>query len=81
MVPLVLHPHEIPPTFTKIIFVVVGGGFYSYYFNQGEKIDKERKIVRKKLSFMHTKRFNNFFNIKAQSRVGAIPRLPIWIPK
>ena len=41
------------------------------------KSDKERKIVRKKLSFMFIKRFNNFFQIWVQFRVGAIPRLPI----
>ena len=31
-----------------------------YYIHQGNRLDKERKIVRKKLSFMHT-RFNTFF--------------------
>ena len=46
--------------FLKIGFVVAGGGFYTYYIHQGNKSDKERKIVRKKLSFMHTKRFNIF---------------------
>ena len=56
--------------------VVAGGGFYSYYIHQGNKSDKERKIVRKKLSFMHTKRFNTFFKRWVQFRVGAIPRLP-----
>ena len=29
------------------------------------------------LRFMHTKRFNTFFKIWVQSRVGAIPCLPI----
>ena len=33
-------------------------GFYSYYIHQGNKSDKERKIERKKKSFMHTNRFN-----------------------
>ena len=28
---------------------------------------------------MHTKRFNTFFKIWEQSRVGAIPRLPVKI--
>ena len=42
--------------FLKNGFVVAGGGFYSYY----NKWDKEMKIVRKKLSFMHTKRLNTF---------------------
>ena len=40
------------------------------------KSDKERKIVRKKLSFMHKKRFNTCFKRWMQFRVGAIPRLP-----
>ena len=47
--------------FLKIGFVVARGGFYSYYGYQGNKFDKERKIVRKKLSFTHTKRFIPFF--------------------
>ena len=34
--------------FSKIEFVFAGGGFYSYYIHQGNKSDKERKIVRKK---------------------------------
>jgi hypothetical protein len=34
--------------FHKIGFMVAGGGFYSYYIHQGNKLDKERKIVRKK---------------------------------
>ena len=42
--------------------------------------DKERKIVRKKLSFMHTKRFYTCFKKRrVQFRVGAIPRLPFFI--
>ena len=43
---------------------------------QGNTSDKERKIVRKKLSFMHTKRFNTVFKRWVQFRVGAVPRLP-----
>ena len=39
----------------KIEFVVAGGGFYSYFIHQGNKLDKEMKIERKKLGFMHTK--------------------------
>ena len=61
--------------FLKIGFVVAGGGFYSYYIRHGNKSDKERKIVRKKLCSMHTKRFNTFFKRWVQVRVGAIPRL------
>ena len=33
--------------FLKIGFVVAGGGFYYYYILQGNKSDKERKVVRK----------------------------------
>ena len=44
----------------KIGFVVAGGGFYSYYIHQRNISDKERKIVRKKLSFIHTKRFDTY---------------------
>ena len=40
-------------------------------------MDKERKIVRKKLSFMHTKRFNTFFKRWVQYRVVAIPHIPL----
>ena len=49
--------------FLKIGLEVAGGGFYFCYIHQGNKSDKERKILRKKLSFMHIKRFNNFFFI------------------
>ena len=33
--------------FLKIEFVVAGGGFHSYYIHQGNKSDKDMKIVRK----------------------------------
>ena len=46
---LVLHPHGIAPTFLK---VVAGGGFYSYYIQQGNKSDKEWKILRKKIKLI-----------------------------
>ena len=51
-----LGSHGIAPTrdcthFLKIRFVVAGGGFYSYYNHQCIKLDKERKIVRKKVKF------------------------------
>ena len=65
---------DIAPTrnftyFLKIGFVVAGGGFYSYCINQGNKSDNERKTLRKKLSFMHTKRFNVFFKTRVQFQV------------
>ena len=68
--------------FLQIGFVIAGGGFYSYYIHQGNKSDIERKIVRNKLSFTHTKIFNTFFKTWVQFCVGAIPRLPViltWI--
>ena len=70
MVPLVLQPQEIVPTFLKFESWSLGAGFYSYY------IDQNRIIVGENLSFMHTKRFNTFLKIWVQSRVGAILRLP-----
>ena len=48
------------------------GGFYSYYIQQGKKSDKERKFVRKKLSFMHTKGFNRCVQFIIHI-LGAIP--------
>ena len=57
--------------------MVAGGGFNFYYIHQGNKSDKERKIVKKRLSFMHTKRFDTFFKRWVQFRVGLIARLPI----
>ena len=35
--------------FLKIGFVIAGGGFYSSYIHQGNRSDKERKLLRKKL--------------------------------
>jgi hypothetical protein len=43
---------------------------------QWNKSDNERKIVRKKISFMHSKRFNTFSKRWVQFRVGAISCLP-----
>ena len=40
--------------FLKIGMANARGGFNSYFIHQGNKSDKERKIV----SYMHTKRFN-----------------------
>ena len=57
---LVLHPHGFAPTFLKLDWCSPGGGFYSYHIHQGNISYKERKFVRKKLSFMHTIRFNTF---------------------
>ena len=71
------YPHGISLTFLKLGLWSSGVGFYSYYIHQQNKSDKERKIVRNKVSFMHTKRFTTFFKRLVQLRVGAIPRLPL----
>ena len=63
--------------FLKIGFVIAGGGLYSYHIHQGNKSDRGRKIVRKKLSFTHTKILKTFFKGWVQFRVDAIPRLPV----
>ena len=72
---LVFQPPGIAPTFLKLDSwsPLARGGFYSYYIHQRNISDKERKIVWKKLSFKHTKRFNTFSLKWVQSRVGAIP--------
>ena len=66
-VPLVLYPNGIATTFLKNGFVDAGGVFYSYYIHQGDKLKKERKIVRKSLNFMHTKGFNTYFKYGCNS--------------
>ena len=53
----------IAPTFLKLDSCLPGAGFYSYYIQQGNKSNKEIKIIRKKWSFMYIKRFNRFFKI------------------
>ena len=75
MVHLVLHPHGIGPTFLKLESWSPVGRVYSYYIHQGNKSDKERKIVRKQLFFMHNKIINIFSKIWVQFRVGGISRL------
>ena len=77
MVHLALHPHGIAPTFLKLDSWSQRASFYSYYIHHRNKSDIERKIVRKKLSFMHTKTFDTFFKRWVQFRLGAIPRLPV----
>ena len=73
-----MHPRGIAPTFLELVRGL-WGGFYSYYIHYGNKLGKERKIIRKKLSFMHTKRFNIVFKRWVQFRVGAIPSLPFFL--
>ena len=38
---------------SKFLYKVCESYFYSYYIHQGNRSDKERKILRKKLSFMY----------------------------
>ena len=76
LVPLVLQPRGIAPTILKLDSLSPGASFIPIIVHHGNKLDKEREIVRKKLSFMHTKRYNTFLKIWVQSRVGAIPCLP-----
>ena len=79
-VPLVLHPHGIEPTFLIFDSWSPGAGFIFIIFTKGINQIKKGKFLRKKLSFIHTKRFNTLFKIWVQSRVGAIPRLPYLTP-
>ena len=69
MVPLVLHPHGIVTSFLKLDSWS-WGRVYCYYMHQGNEIDKEMKIVRKKLSFMPTKRCNTFLKYGCD---------PVWV--
>ena len=71
-----IAPTGIAPTFLKLDLWSLGADFIYIISTKGNQLDKERKIVRKKLSCMHTKRFNIFSKIRMQSIVGAIPRLP-----
>ena len=61
MVYLILHPHGIATTFLKLDLWSPGAGFIPIISTKGiNKSDKERKIERRKFSFMHAKRFNTF---------------------
>ena len=68
-VQLVLHQHGIAPTFLKFDLWLPGAGFNPIISTKRNK-NKERKILRKKLSVMHTKRILHFL------KMGAIPCLP-----
>ena len=59
MVNLVLQPHGITPNFLEL-YSWSPGAFYSYYIHQGNKLDKERKIVRKSLISCIEKVFIHF---------------------
>ena len=58
---LILHPHRIAHTFLKFDSWSPEAGFIPIISTKGKKTEKERKNVRKKLSFMHTKRFDTVF--------------------
>ena len=74
MVHLVLHPHGIGPIFLKLDSCLPGAGFIPIISTKG-MIQIKKNIVRKKFSFMHTKRYNKFFKKWVQYRVGAISRV------
>ena len=67
--------HGIELTFLKLDSWSPGAGF-SFYNLKCIKIDRERKNVRKKISFMHTKTFNAAFKNGFNPMLGSIPRLP-----
>ena len=71
-----MHPRGIAPAFLKLDSCSPGAGFIPIISTEGINQIKRGKIVRKKLSFMHKKRFNTSFKRWVQFRVGAIPRLP-----
>ena len=69
--------HGIEPTLSNLICDLIQRQFYSYYNLQCIKIDKERKNVRKKKSFMQ-KHLTQFFKMGSIDLVlSSIPRLPI----
>ena len=78
LVHLVLHPHGIAPTFLKLDSWSPGAGFIPIISTKGINQIKKGKLL-KKLSFMHTKRFNTFFKGWVKFRVGAISRLPSFL--
>ena len=57
---LVLHTHGIVPTFLKFYSWSPGAGFIPITSTKGINQIKKEKLQEKKLSFMHTKRFNTF---------------------
>ena len=73
MVHVVLHPRGIAPAFLKLDSWSPGVCFIPII---STKEINQRKIVRKKLSFMHIKRFNTCFKRRVQFCVGPIPRKP-----
>ena len=58
-----MDPLGIAPTFLKLDLWLPGPGFIPILSTK----DRERKIVRKKLSFMKTKRFNTFLEYGCNS--------------
>ena len=61
LVPLILHPHGIAPTFLKFYSWSPGADFIPVISTKG-KIRWRKENCKKKVKFyMHTKRFNIFF--------------------
>ena len=67
----------IPPTRNYTHILKINFWFYFYYIHKGNKSDKERKIVRKKLSCMHKKRSNTFFKRWVQFHAYCMQFIPI----
>ena len=71
-IPLLLHSHGIATTFLKFDSWSPGAGFILIISTKGITQIKKGKLSKKSLSFMHTKRFNKFFERWVQFRVRAI---------
>ena len=72
---MVLHPHAIAASFLKFSRGRRGRVLFLLYPPR-EKIIQRNGDLGKKLSFMHTKRFNKFFKRCVQFCMVAITRLP-----
>ena len=69
MVPMVLKPHGIEPTFLKLDSWSLGAGFIPIITSNS---------MKKKIKFMHTKRFNTFSKNVYNPVLGSNPRIPPW---
>ena len=79
MVPMVLNPNGIEPTFLNLDSWSPGAGFIPIITSNVYKLDKGKNNSRKKISFMHTKTFNAVFKNGFNPVLGSIPRLLIWL--
>ena len=80
MVPMVLSPNGIEPTFLKLDSWSPGAGSIPYYNLKCIKLDEEKKNLRKKKSVSCIqKTFNAVFKNGFSQVLGSIPRLPFLI--